>query len=84
MMQFLPSKMWREGEREGELLQVFLQSVVVTFVGVGGRRSLENVARHDGGGAVHHALVLIVYGGGWRMAKRGCVSRSMIIPMEDG
>ena len=48
-------------------MQVFLQSVVITFVGVGGRRSLENVARHDGGGAVHHALVLIVYGedGGW-------------------
>ena len=35
---------------------------MVTFVGVGGGRSLENVARHDGGGAVHHALVLIVYG----------------------
>ena len=34
---------------------------LVTFVGSGG--SLENVAGHDGGGAVNHALVLIVY---WR------------------
>ena len=52
-----PSKRWREEWRAGESM--------VTFVGVGGGRSLENVARHDGGGAVHHALALIVcYGDG--------------------
>ena len=38
---------------------------IVTFVGSGG--SLENVAGHDGGGAVNHALVLIVY---WRARSK--------------
>ena len=53
MMQSFPDREVDEGEAGNS-------EQLVTFVGSG--CSLENVASHDGGGAVNHALVLIVYG----------------------
>lgn len=61
MMQF-PDR--EEPEKEEEEL-------LVTFGGSGG--SLENVASHDGGGAVNCCLALIVYGSAWgRASFRWC------------